>query len=322
MAVWASRLALVVGFLAVSFMAIVRWLETEYVGDENISYVGKGWFRESADWDPEQNRVIVSCFEGGIAEVRVNCSNPGIILTEKKVIEDSDYAGNASLGVVVDSPRNRLLVAIADPNKRYSGVAAYDLHSLQRLFLTTLCGPERKSFADDVAVDKEGNAYVTDAYGNVIWKVSTDGSQTTVITSPEFSSVPSQLPGDLIGVNGIQVHPEGFLLISHTFAGVIFKASLDGSSVRVVRLEDSLMVPDGILLVSPQRLVITSALSSYLVESVDGWETARVIDTFTGPLHRLSTAAFLRSGKVYINFGIGYGFKTRLFTIREAFKNF
>ncbi|KAL2609729.1 hypothetical protein R1flu_028302 [Riccia fluitans] len=322
MAVWASRLAFVVGFLAVAFMAIIKWLGTEHFGDENITYVGKGWFRESADWDPVQNRVIVSCFEGGIAEIRVNCSNPGAILTEKKVIEDGDYAGNASLGVVVDSPRNRLLVVIADPNKRYSAVAAYDLQSLERLFLITLCGPERQSFADDVAVDKDGNAYVTDAHENIIWKVSPDGSQTTVISSAEFSSVPSKIPVGLVGLNGIQVHPEGFLLVSHTWAGVIFKSSLDGSFVNVVKLDDSLNVPDGILLVSPHRLVITSALSSYLVESLDGWETAKVIDTYTGPLHRLSTTAFLRSGKVYINFGVGYGLKTRFFTIREAFKDF
>ncbi|KAG6545608.1 hypothetical protein Mapa_012962 [Marchantia paleacea] len=320
MAAWASRLALVVAFLAVAFMAIIKWLGTEKFGNESINYISRGWFRESADWDPEQNRVIVSCFEGGIAEIRLNSSNPGAILFERRVVVDPDYAGTATLGLVVDSPRNRVIVAIGDMHKRYSAVAAYDLHSWDRLFFTKLCGPERESWADDVTVDKHGNAYVTDAAGNVIWKVGLDGSLTDVISSPVFSSVPNQLPLNLVGLNGIQVHPDGFLLVSHTWAGAIFRVSLDGSSVHVVKVEGSMQVPDGILLVSPQKLVVVTGLSSYLVESIDGWETAKIIETYTGPLHRVGTAAFLRDDKVYINFGVGYGLKTRLFTIREAFK--
>ena len=84
------------------------------------------------------------------------------VLEEVTVVKDVDVAGNASLGIVVDRPRNRLLVVNADAiGNRYSALSAYDLSTWNRLFLTQLSGPsEEKSFADDVAVDAEGQTQV------------------------------------------------------------------------------------------------------------------------------------------------------------------
>lgn len=49
---------------------------------------------------------------------------------------------NSSLGIVIDRPRNRLLVAIADVlGNKYSALAAYDLTTWNRQFLTQLGGP-------------------------------------------------------------------------------------------------------------------------------------------------------------------------------------
>lgn len=65
-------------------------------------------------------------------------------LEEVTVVKDVDLAGNASLGLVVDRPRNRLLVAVADViGNRYGGLAAYDLSTWKRLFLTHLSGPSK-----------------------------------------------------------------------------------------------------------------------------------------------------------------------------------
>ncbi|KAM1207735.1 hypothetical protein ACFX15_007918 [Malus domestica] len=43
-----------------------------------------------------------------------------------------------------------------------------------------------KSFAEDVAVDAEGNAYVTDCTASKIWKVGADGKLLSTIRSPLF----------------------------------------------------------------------------------------------------------------------------------------
>lgn len=67
--------------------------------------------------------------------------SPGNVLQEIPVVKDVDLTGNASLGLTIDRERNRVLVAIADVfGNRYSALAAYDLTSWNRIFLTKLSG--------------------------------------------------------------------------------------------------------------------------------------------------------------------------------------
>lgn len=69
------------------------------------------------------------------------------VLQEVTVVKDVDVAGNSSLGIVVDQPRNRVLVVTANVlGNKYSGLASYNLSTWDRLFLTTLSGPSKFSF--------------------------------------------------------------------------------------------------------------------------------------------------------------------------------
>ena len=81
--------------------------------------------------------------EGGIGQIPVpDDHSPASALEEIPILKDPDVAGNASLGITIDSPRNRLLVAIGDVfGNRYGGLAAYNLNSWNRLFLTHLTRP-------------------------------------------------------------------------------------------------------------------------------------------------------------------------------------
>ncbi|XP_020228970.1 uncharacterized protein LOC109809947 [Cajanus cajan] len=106
-------------------------------------YHSSGWFREDAKWDPHHRRFIVSFFEGGLGQLKLpeNGSSPSP-LEEVTVVKEPHVARNASLGVAVDPPRNRVLVVNADVCKnRYNELAAYDLSSWKRLFVTQLSGP-------------------------------------------------------------------------------------------------------------------------------------------------------------------------------------
>ncbi|CAL1357832.1 unnamed protein product [Linum trigynum] len=279
-----------------------------------------GFLRECAKWDPPAGRFIVSFFEGGVGEVRVpEDYSPGVVLREVQLAKDADVAGNASLGLVVDRPRNRVVVAVADAlRNKYSALAAYDLSTWKRLFLTQLSGPEDgKAFADDVAVDAEGNAYVTDVAGNKIWKVGPDGQLLSTITHPLFT--PKQWYKTLFGLNGIVYHPDGYLLVIHTFTGNLFKIRLPDVSVVLVHVEGSLAFGDGMELLSPTQLVVAgSSPSARLVESSDGWETAKVVGSFKGPSHRLSTAATVKDGKVYLSHMFGIGYPEKKHAIVEA----
>lgn len=276
--------------------------------------------RECTKWDSDNNRFLVSHFEGGIGEIGLS-GGEGLVLEEKTVVKDADLAGNASLGFTIDRHRNRILVAVADVlMNKYSALAAYDLTTWNRLFLAKLSGPEDgKAFADDVAVDADGNSYITDVKASKIWKVGVNGEYLGTIESPLFT--PKEWYKNLVGLNGIVYHPDGYLLVIHTFSGNLYKIGLGkgDDQVKLVKLvEGSLAYGDGLDLLSPNKLVAVGMMGGKLVESTDGWETARVASISKGITHRLPTAATVKDGKVYLNHMIGLGYPRRKHVLAEA----
>lgn len=283
-------------------------------------YHSSGWLRECAKWDDLDRRFIVSLFEGGVALVEVpDGHSPGTILEEIIVVKEPELAGNASLGIAVDRRRNRVLVVNADVMRnRYGSLAAYDRSTWRRLFLTQLSGPgDEKSFADDVAVDEEGNAYVTDAKANKIWKVGVDGEILSIIRSPLFT--PKEWYKTLVGLNGVVYHPNGYLLVIHTFSGNLLKIEIEKEEVKLVKVGGGKLVfGDGLELISPTKLVVAGNPSGRLVESSDEWETATVTAKYSGPAHRLATAATVKDGKVYLNHLLGMGYPRKTHALVEA----
>lgn len=178
---------------------------------------------------------------------------------------------------------------------------------------------DEKSFADDVAVDIEGNAYVTDAKSSKIWKVGVDGELLSIIRSPLF--IPKEWYKNLVGLNGIAYHPDGFLIVIHTFSGNLFKIEIGKGDHQVKLIEvkgGPLSFGDGIELLSATKLVVAGNPSARLVESSDGWETASVVAKFSGPAHRLATAATVKDGRVYLNHMFGLGFPKKKHALVEA----
>lgn len=288
-------------------------------------YHSSGFFRECAKWDDLNRRFLVSFMEGGIGEITVpedhGSSLEEAVLKEVTVVKDPDLTGNSSLGIVVDRPRNRLLVAISDIlGNNYNALAAYDLSTWDRLFLTKLGGSDNeKSFADDVAVDAEGNAYVTDAKSNKIWKVGADGKFVTFIRNPHF--IAKEWYKNLIGLNGIVYHPDGFLIVIHTFSGMLYKIDIakEDHEVKLIKVAGgSLAFGDGLELLSPTKLVVAGNPSGRLVESSDRWETASVVAKFKGPAHRLAAAATVKDGRVYLNHLLGMGYPKKKHALVEA----
>ncbi|KAK8711479.1 hypothetical protein V6N13_146761 [Hibiscus sabdariffa] len=320
MALWFCSTRFLIFLFIVSAFPIAYIISQERAETDHhvFHYHSAGFMRECAKWDDQGRRFLVSFMEGGVGEIHVPENyTSGVILKEVPVVKDFDLTGNASLGIALDRPRNRLLVAVGDLlGNRYSALAAYDLSTWKRLFLTKLSGPgEEKSFADDVAVDADGNAYVTDVKGSKIWKVGVDGEFLSSITNPLFT--PKEWYKSLAGLNGIVYHPDGYLIVIHTLSGHLLKIDVTnskGNQVKLIQVAGGpLSFGDGLELISPTKLVVAAGNpSGRLVESSDGWETASVVAKFRGPMHRLATAATVKDGKVYLNhmFGMGYPKKT------------
>lgn len=124
-------------------IGIIISLELAKATTHVYHYHSTGWFRECGKWDEQNGRFIVAFFEGGIGEIRVR-GVEGDVFQEIPVVKDVDLAGNASLGILIDPPRNRLLAVHADAlGNRYAALAAYHLSTWKRLFLTHLSGPSK-----------------------------------------------------------------------------------------------------------------------------------------------------------------------------------
>ncbi|XP_074316024.1 uncharacterized protein LOC141652454 [Silene latifolia] len=323
--IFSTKFLLSILLLSAIPIGILIGLERAPPSTHVYQYHSNSWLRECVKWDHLGNRFIVSYMEGGVGVVNVpdqqEKGSDRVVLDEITVVKDADLAGNGSVGIVIDRPRNRLLVVVADViGNRYGGLAAYDLSSWQRLFITHLSGPgDEKTLADDVAVDDEGNTYVTDAKQSKIWKVNVDGKLLSTITSPLFTF--KEWYKNLIALNGIVYHPDGYLLVIHTTSGTLYKIDLkkgDGSIKLVKILTGSLVLGDGLELLSPSKLVVAGNPSGRLLESSDGWETASVTGKFWGPVHRLTTAATVKDGKVYLSCLFGLGYPKRKHVIVEA----
>ena len=90
-----------------------------------------------------RRRLLVSNFFGaGVSELRTKTKGKEKE-EERVVLADPDVAVRVALGLTVDAPRGRLLIVYAYriPRFGYSAVAAYELTSWCRLFLTRLDGP-------------------------------------------------------------------------------------------------------------------------------------------------------------------------------------
>ncbi|KAJ4872397.1 Calcium-dependent phosphotriesterase superfamily protein [Raphanus sativus] len=317
-------------FLVISAVPIAYLICLERAAPSThvFSYHSSGFFRECAKWDGIGRRFLVSFMDGGgIGELVPPRDGNTDVLQEVTVVKDLDLAGNASLGIAIDRDRNRLLVAVADLlGNRYSALAAYDMSTWRRVFLAELSGQSKeKSFADDVAIDARGNAYVTDAKGSKIWKVDVNGELVSTIESPLFT--PPGWFNNLVALNGIVYHPDGFLIVIHTFSGLLYKIDLtadgDDSSNKVSVIEvggDTLRFGDGLELLSPTKIVVAGSPSAKLVESSDGWRTASVTGWFnTGMVHRLVSSATVKEGRVYLNHIVGFGSKKRHILVEAVF---
>lgn len=140
----------------------------------------------------------------------------------------------------------------------------------------------------------------------------------SILRSPLFS--PKEWYKSLVALNGIVYHPDGYLIVIHTFSGNLLKIDLTkGEEVKLIEVAGGpLAFGDGLELISPTKLVVAGNPSGRLVESSDGWETASVVAKFKGPAHRLATAATVKDGKVYLNHLVGMGYPKKTHALVEA----
>ncbi len=265
---------------------------------DTVRIADPGLHPEGVEYDAAGERFLVSSVTSGTVTA---VEDDG---TRSVLVSDPDIT--SSIGIHIDRPRDRLLVANSDlavlqGENGHARLGAYDLETGERIFMAELgeLAGEGRHFANDVTVDASGNAYVTDSFAPVIYRVSPEG-EATVWARDEI------LGADGFGLNGLDVHPDGYLLVAQSGRRQLLRIPLDDpTDIHVVGIAEAfgadglVLTPDGDLIAVATTGEGDAARKEVLrLRSADGWETARLVSR--APAAANATTAALRGDAVYV----------------------
>lgn len=279
-----------------------------------INFRSPGLYPEGLTWDPSGQHFIVGSLHSRTIH---SVSDAGVVQT---LISDPFLPENATiLGLAVDSSNRRLLAAIhcLPPLLPCSALAAYDLRggAGRRIFLSPLPslpgddGAVLRDVANDVAVDYNGNAYVTNSAKSFIWRVDRDGAATIFSRSPAFNSQPVAPDADAsfrdCGLNGIVYNSKGYLLVVQSNTGKMFKVDEETGTARMVLLNGDMVAADG---VARRRrdgtVVVVSQKKLWYVKSQDSWSEGVIYDEVELDVEGFPTAVTVAGqDRVYVLYG-------------------
>lgn len=257
-----------------------------------------GLHPEGVAWDASRDRFLVSSVTmGRITSVRDDGS-------QEVLVRDPEL--RSAIGIHIDRRGDRLLVANSDisviqgesPGMAKLGI--YDLASGERLLMVDLGGlrPDGRHFANDVTAGPDGTAYVTDSFTPVIYEVSPEGEVWVLVEDP-------LLGAEGFGLNGIDLHPDGYLLAAVAGRRTLVRVPLDDPGfLEEVELSEP-FAADGLHLRENGDLVAVATTGegeerrneALVLRSEDGWRSAEVVARAPAPG---ATTAAERDDAVYV----------------------
>jgi sugar lactone lactonase YvrE len=260
-------------------------------------------YPEGIEFNPLSNEFLLGSIRRGAV---VSVAMSGAV---RPFVEDQRL--RSVVGIRVDAPRGRLLVlnsdyAVAERSAQgesfaTAALAVYDLRTgapLQFIDLSAV-RPRERRFVNDLAVDADGNAYITDSLAAAILRVTPAGDASVFLTHERFR-------GDGFNLNGIQVHPDGFLLVVKKSDGTLFRVPLaDPAGFVEVQIPERITGTDGLVLLGPHDLVAianrtatVAANRLFRLHSEDGWRSARIAQTLPISDTYMSTG-IVHDGRVF-----------------------
>ena len=242
----------------------------------DVRFTAREAYPESIAWAPPHNSFFVgSIRQGVIGKVALSGRYTPFIRDNKLV---------SSAGLKFDAERNLVWVAVGDvgysvrsspvTEGKLAALAAYDATTGKRRAYHDLGGLiEGRHFANDIALDAQGQVYITDSFSPVIYRVDAQGEASVFVRNEWFA-------GEGFNLNGIVWHPDGYLLVNKHNSGELFRISTTGTpDIQRVALPEALKGADGLLLLAANRLaLVQNSGADRVVELVsnDGWHSATV----------------------------------------------
>ncbi|KAK2632319.1 hypothetical protein EUGRSUZ_L01715 [Eucalyptus grandis] len=269
-----------------------------------IAFRSPGLYPEGMAWDPSAQHFVV----GSLRSRSIHAvSDAGVV---EDLIRDDSLPPNSTIGgVAVDSPRNRVLAVVHSiaPLPPFNALAAYDLRSPGRLFLSLLPpSPSGHDGANDVAVDFDGNAFVTNSFADLIWKVSPDGVASIFSRSPGLHLVPRrrESPHSYCGLNGIAYAGRGYLLWSSPTRGRCTRWTRRTARRGSCLLDRDLLLADDVAVRRDGVVLVVSMNRLWFLKSDDGWGQGVVYDEAELDVERFPTSVAVGAEeRAYVLYG-------------------
>ena len=266
---------------------------------ETVSFNKAALYPEGVEYDAARHRFLVTSLHEGIIGA---VSDSGVYTP---IIQDPKFV--SAIGIRIDAARDRLLVCNSDPGAsvhtkpetqgKLAGLGIFQLSTgalIKYLDLGALA-PGGGHFCNDIALDSAGNAYVTDSFSPIIYRVDANNNASVLLNDKRFA-------GEGFNLNGIVVK-DNYLLVAKDNEGLLFKVPLDKpASFTEVKAKQSFVGADGLLWSADGALVVIANASTnkvFKLTSTDNWTSAQVVATVdTGDV--FATTGVLRDGKVYV----------------------
>jgi len=273
---------------------------------------------EGIQYDEVNKRFIVSSrTQGRIGTVRDD-STYTLLADDPRLV--------STIGLNLDATRQRLLAAVSDNGANTTRTTATTLRKLAALasfnpstgaLLSYVdlgaLRPTLPHFANDIAVDALGNAYITDSLSPIIYKVDVQGVATVFLENTQLSG------GTGFGLNGIVYHPDGYLLVAKSNDGTLFKVPIASpASFAPVTSSQSLMGADGMLLLNSTTLLVVAGSQNtvFRMASADSWVTTRPTGSFATGAVSATTITRRNANEAYVLYP--YTATARRFAITKA----
>jgi hypothetical protein len=217
-------------------------------------------------------------------------------------------------GILVEESRNRLLVVCGDfgysrtsvgfAQSAYLGV--YNLETGAKIAgvnFKDLFAPDSQSFTSEIAVDDNGDIYVTESKGTYIYKI--DGTTYEASIFLDGGSDFEPVSPVFFGLNGI-VFIDDYLVVGKTDEGLLFKVPLADPTNYTTIQAPIFVGSDGLELTNDgDILLVETGLGNHagtqLLRSTDDWETAVVLETTDIPAEEFPTSSALANdGSLYV----------------------
>lgn len=259
---------------------------------ETITISGIAQNPEGIEFDKNDNTFFLSSLNAGPI-IKVNLDGTF------KLFTSGEQFPMSTAGIQIDNKRNRLLVAgfngteLYDQDPSTKGISNLRIYNLKTgvlgkdINLSSLVPDAPAYFANDIAVDNNGDIYITDWYAGVVYKVDMEGNA-SVFWKNET--------GIASGTNGIDYHSDGYLLVSlvsvnekglYANYGLVKIPVNDAKSAKVVAISDSGFTGFDGMVIKENGNVIgvtnngTAPGGNTLIElsSSNGWESAKIVNS-------------------------------------------